>query len=233
MDLDGAVALVTGASSGIGAATARSLADAGCRLGLAARREDRLQAISSEVPTDAVSIETDLRNPEQIPEMVDEVESEFDTIDVLVNNAGVVRPNPVASAPPADVRTQVQVNLLAVMETTRLGVRTMARSNGGHVVIVSSMTSRTPPPGLGAYAATKSGVNSFSQALRKEMATNGIRVTTIIPGGTASEMGEQMGLDGEMLQPEDVSEAILFALNRPDHVSIRELEITPTRREAG
>jgi NADP-dependent 3-hydroxy acid dehydrogenase YdfG len=229
MDLSETVAVVTGAASGIGEATARALADEGCAVALAARREDRLDAIADEIGSErTLVVPTDVADEDDVAAMVETTRSRLGQIDVLVNSAGVLRSAPVADADRADLRRQIQVNLLGAMNATHAALPGMLASDGGHVVVVSSMNARRPAEGASAYTASKFGVNGFSRSLRKEMADEDVRVTIVMPGPVETEMASWRDWDGRALDPADVASTIEFVLSRPDHLEIPEITVNTT-----
>jgi len=229
MDLSETVAVVTGASSGIGEATARALADQGCAVALAARREDRLDAIADEIGSErTLVVPTDVADEDDVAAMVETTRSRLGQIDVLVNSAGVLRSAPVADADRADLRRQVQVNLLGAMNATHAALPGMLESGGGHVVVVSSMNARHPAEGASAYTASKFGVNGFFRSLRKEMADEDVRVTIVMPGPVETEMTSWEDWDGRALDPADVASTIAFVLSRPNHVEIPDITVNTT-----
>ena len=242
-ELDGTVALVTGASSGIGAATARTLAAAGASVGLAARRADRLETLATAIEDDggtALAIPTDVTDGVAVEEMVARTAEAFDGLDALVNNAGVMLPAPVERADPDDWRRMVEVNLLGTMTVTRAALPALRAGDGGHVVALSSDAIQNPSARFGAYAATKAGVVAFADSLRAEVADDGVRVTVVEPGVTDTELPEQVTDEGtkadvetlvasmRALDGEDVAAAVRYALTRPAHVSVDRLTVRPT-----
>ena len=242
-ELDGTVALVTGASSGIGAATARTLAAAGASVGLAARRADRLETLATAIEDDggtALAIPTDVTDGVAVEEMVARTAEAFDGLDALVNNAGVMLPAPVERADPDDWRRMVEVNLLGTMTVTRAALPALRAGDGGHVVALSSDAIQNPSARFGAYAATKAGVVAFADSLRTEVADDGVRVTVVEPGVTDTELPEQVTDEGtkadvetlvasmRALDGEDVAAAVRYALTRPAHVSVDRLTVRPT-----
>lgn len=232
MPLSDRVAVVTGASSGIGKATAQALAREGCAVTLAARREDRLETIIDEIEHgEALAVPTDVTDEDDIVAMVERTREAFGRIDLLVNNAGIVRPHPMADADKTDFREEVQVNLLGMMNVTHATLPDIIAAETGDIVAVSSLNIRLPGEGKGGsgYTATKFGVNGFCRALRKEVAEDGVRVTIVMPGTVNTEMLDAEDPGSGVLNPDDVAEAIVFAVSRPDHVSISDLTITPTQ----
>lgn len=229
MNLADRVAVVTGASSGIGEATAEALAREGCAVALVARREDRLERVADGIENGrTLVVPTDVTDEDQVTAMVEETREELGSVDVLVNNAGVLRSDPVADADRADFRTQVEVNLLGVMNATHAALPAMLDSDGGHVVAVSSMNVRYPAEGGSAYTASKFGVNGFCRSLRKEMADEDVRVTIVMPGPVVTEMRDWGEWDGRALDPADVAETIVFAVSRPSHVELPDITVNTT-----
>ena len=222
------VAIVTGASSGVGEATARRLADEGYRVALVARREDRLESLADELGRDtALPVPTDVTDTDAVEAMVDAVVEAFGRIDAVVNNAGVLFGDPVAEADAEDFDDLLDVNLRGAMHVARAALPHVLE-DGGDVLTVSSMNAEYPAAGASAYTASKYGVNGFTDALRREMADEPVRVTTVMPGPINSEMKDWSDWDGRPLQPEDVADAVAFALTRPRHVELPELTVNST-----
>jgi NADP-dependent 3-hydroxy acid dehydrogenase YdfG len=159
--------------------------------------------------------------------MVETVVDEFGTIDVLVNNAGVLFGDPVADADAADFDDLLDVNLRGAMYVARAAMPHIL-DGGGHVVTVSSMNAEYPAAGASAYTASKYGVNGFTDALRREMADEDVRVTTVMPGPIQSEMKDWTDHDLRPLEPGDVADTVLFAVTRPPHVELPELTVNTT-----
>lgn len=241
-DLSGQVAVVTGASSGIGAATARSLAHAGAKVVISARRQDRLAALAEELRADGHEVRTvvaDLGTQEGAQAVVDAALEAFGRIDVLVNNAGVMLLAPVEEADPNDWDAMIRVNLLGVMYASRAALPAMKAQKSGHIVNVSSVSGRFAGPTQGGYNASKWGVNGFSEALRREVHGDGVKVTLVEPGIVATELTDHIpheatktryeGIIGQMepLLSEDVAESIRFVVSQPRRVSINEVLIRP------
>ncbi len=240
--LAGRAALITGASSGIGRATARELAAAGARVGLAARRVERLEELKAEIDRsggEALALPTDVTDYAQAEVMVRRAEEAFDGVDVLVNVAGVMLPAPIAEADPADWRRMVDVNLMGVLHATRAILPGMLARGDGHIVNVSSTSGRTHQPLFSVYAATKHGLGAFTNILRKEVHPNRIRVTLFEPGPTRSELGSHVDpavmrgmaedfADVEFLGAEDVARGIIWTLVQPDRINVNEVLFRPT-----
>lgn len=242
--LDDSVAIVTGASSGIGEATAEALADRGASVVLAARREERLEALAERIESaggDTLVVPTDVTDEGDLDELVQATTDEFGRIDVLVNNAGVMLLEPLERAERSNLRQMVEVNLLGLMNLTHAVVPIMQEQGEGHVVNLSSVAGRIAYANSSGYNATKFGVNGFTEALRQEVADDGIRTTLIEPGAVETELPthitdeqilEQLSA-GEMptLAPEDIARAITYATTQPQHVSVNELLVRPTEQD--
>lgn len=241
--LAGKVALVTGASSGIGRATALALAGAGARVAAVARRADRLQSLVSDIGRDtAVAVEADVTDEAAINRAVADVHARWGRLDVLVNNAGVMLLGPIENADTEDWRRMMDTNVLGLMYATHAALPIMRAQGSGDVVNISSTAGRTARAGVGAYNASKWAVNAFSEALRQECVPYHIRVTVIEPGIVATELREHITHAGAkadierraqsltQLEPEDVAAAILYAVSQPAHVCVNEILMRPTEQ---
>jgi NADP-dependent 3-hydroxy acid dehydrogenase YdfG len=241
--LAGRVAAVTGASSGIGAATATALSRAGATVALAARRRERLDALAEQLDGESSIHEVDVADAQQARSFIEEAHAQHGGLHLLVNNAGVMLLGPVMGADPADWRRMLDVNLWGLLMCTHAALPLIAESGGGDVVNVSSVAGRRADAGAAVYNMTKFGVHAFSEALRQEALHAGIRVTTVAPGFVETELQghntnplvrraterarEQIG---EVLRPDDIAEAILHAVTRPKHVCVNEVVVRPTNQ---
>ncbi len=235
------VALVTGASSGIGRAVARRLLDEGMRVAACARRMDRLTTLAA---GDAyLPLCADLRDERQILTVFEAVRRRWGGVDVLVNNAGLGHAAPLTSGDTELWREMLEVNVLALCICTREAVADMrARGDQGHVIHISSMSAHRVPPGSGVYSATKFAVRSLTEGLRQELreARSRIRVTAISPGFVETEFAAHYHKSEEaarrtygrykVLSPDDVADAVVFALERPSHVQIHDILLRPTEQ---
>jgi NADP-dependent 3-hydroxy acid dehydrogenase YdfG len=243
--LAGKVALVTGASSGIGAATAIALAGSGAKVAVAARRADRLDKLADRIEADGgavLRLETDLTRDDDIAAMVDKASAHWGRLDILVNNAGQMLLSPLAEARPEDLRHMVELNLIALMEITRLALPHLKASKG-HIVNVASVAGRVANPGSAGYAATKFGVVGFSESVRREVYADKVRVTVIEPGMVLTELGEHItnaamkaGLEKrkgamEGLEADDIAAAVVYAVSQHPRVNVNEILIRPTDQE--
>lgn len=235
------MAVVTGASSGIGEATVRALSGAGASVALGARRTERLQTVADSLEGRSFVHEVDVSDEEQARGFMKAAHDELGGVHILVNNAGVMLLGPVADADTAEWRRMIGVNLLGLLYCTHAALPLIGASGGGDVVNVSSVAGRRADAGAAVYNMTKFGVHAFSEALRQEALHVGIRVTTVAPGFVETELQghntnplvrqsmerarEQIG---EVLRAEDVAEAILHAVTRPAHVCVNEVVVRPT-----
>ena len=206
MNPDPKVVIITGASSGIGAATARRLARDGMQLTLAARRLDRLQKLASEVESlggEALVLQTDVRDRTDIQRMIQASLQRWGRIDVLFNNAGVGHDDLLVNLKPENIRNEIQINLTAVIECAQAVLPVMLRQKSGHIINTASMAGLIATPGYSIYSATKFGVNGFSDALRRELRGSGIQVSAFCPGYTPSEISPQLKAvaDGDPAAP--------------------------------
>lgn len=249
--LSGTVALVTGASSGIGEATARALAAEGAALALVARRGDRLAALAAEVEHAggrALPLRADVTDEVQAREAVRRAVAELGRLDVVVNNAGVMLLGPIVDAPTEEWERMIELNLKGLLHVTHAALpHLLAAAKDGprqvaDVVNVSSVAGRRARSGAGVYNLTKFGVGAFSESLRQEVTARHVRVSVIEPGAVATELLQHVRpevreastrtiANVEMLQAEDVAEAIRFVVTRPRRASVNEVLIRPTEQE--
>lgn len=242
--LAGSVAVVTGASSGIGAAVAEVLAADGAAVVLVARRRERLEEVAERIRTAGGSADVapaDVTQREEVEAMMAGTVERRGRVDVLVNNAGVMPLAPLADARVDQWERMIDVNLKGVLYGLGAVLPVMVRQGSGHVVNIGSVAGRRPFPGGSVYAATKFAMRALSWGMHLELgAEHGIRVTDIQPGVVATELfdhieddairaGFQQGWEGRRpLQPEDVARAVHHAVTSPDHVSVSEILIRPT-----
>lgn len=189
------VVIITGASSGIGAAVARRLARDGMRLTLAARRLDRLEKVAAEVEAlggEALIMETDVRNRDELQRMVQATFDRWGRIDVLLNNAGLGNDRPLIRVKPEKIRDEIHINLIAIIECVQVILPIMLRQKSGHIINVASIAGLIATPGGTVYSASKFGVNGFSDALRRELHGSGIHVSAFCPGYTPTEISPEL-----------------------------------------
>ena len=245
-DLSGKVVAITGASSGIGEATAILCAKAGAAVALGARRGDRITALAERIEADggvATAITVDVADEVQANGFVTTTNERLGRIDGLINNAGVMLLGPVEGADTEDWRRMIDVNLLGLLYCTHAALPLMRAQGGGHIVNVSSVAGRRASLGSAVYNMTKFGVTGYSEALRQEALRSDVRVTIIEPGfvetellshnasyitDTAQKLKEEIG---DVLQAQDIADAIVHALAAPPRVSINEVLVRPTRQK--
>jgi NADP-dependent 3-hydroxy acid dehydrogenase YdfG len=249
--LDGTVALVTGASSGIGEATALVLAEHGASVALAARRVDRLKALSEKIREGGgrtLVLEADITDEEQARGAVDRTVKEFGRLDTLVNNAGVMLLGPAVGAPLEEWQRMLQINMHGLMYCAHAALPHLLRAaedsprRVADMVNISSVAGRVPREGSAVYNATKHGVGAFSEALRQEVTRRHVRVSLVEPGAVATELAghnrpevrstiEQRFGDVERLQADDIADAIHYIVSRPRRMAVNEMLVRPTEQQ--
>ena len=238
------VALVTGASSGIGEATARALATHGATVAVAARRKDRLDALAAEIR--GLAIETDVTDRNQAVAAVERTASELGRLDIVINNAGVMLLGPIVDAPVEEWDRMVALNVQGLLYVAHAALPHLLAAaereprRVADLVNVSSVAGRRVGAGGGIYQLTKHGVGVFSEALRQEVTARFVRSSLVEPGATESELVTHVREEvrsrlpapaGEMLRADDIADAILYIVTRPRHVAINEILVRPTDQE--
>jgi NADP-dependent 3-hydroxy acid dehydrogenase YdfG len=240
-DLSNQVVAITGASSGIGEATALACAKAGASVALAARRIERIEELAERIVADggrAIAVQTDVGEEDQAGAFVQRTHSELGRLDVLVNNAGVMLLGPIENAPTEEWRRMIHANVFGVLYCTHAALPLMREQGSGHIVNVSSVAGRVARAGSGVYNLTKFGVGAFSESLRQEAVPLKVRVTLIEPGAVATELAmhnrpevlEQMAKRFDGVTPlgaQDIAGAVLYAIGQPENVSVNEVLVRP------
>jgi NADP-dependent 3-hydroxy acid dehydrogenase YdfG len=247
--LDGTVALVTGASSGIGAATATALATQGADVALTARRRDRLDSLAAGIRDrggTALVLESDITDEQQATDAVARTVAELGRLDTLINNAGVMLLGPAVGAPLAEWQRLVEINVLGLLYCAHAALPHLLRAADdgprqvADMVNISSVAGRVVRSGSGVYNLTKHGVGAFSESLRQEVTKRYVRVSLVEPGATATELASHnrpeileslRGQFGQRMEPEDIADAIVYIVTRPRHIAINEMLIRPTEQE--
>jgi NADP-dependent 3-hydroxy acid dehydrogenase YdfG len=246
-ELDGTVALVTGASSGIGEATARALARQGAKIAVAARRKDRLDALAQELG-DVLVIEADITDRDQAIGAVNQTVGELGRLDTVINNAGVMLLGEAKDAPLEEWDRMIAINVQGLLYVAHaaIGPLLKAAEDGprkvSDMVNVSSIAGRVARRGSGVYNLTKHGVGAFSESLRQEFATRHLRVSLVEPGAVATELTDHLRpevreasrerfRDIERLESEDIADIIEFIVTRPRRTAINEVMVRPTNQE--
>jgi NADP-dependent 3-hydroxy acid dehydrogenase YdfG len=250
-DLTGTVALITGASSGIGAATAEALAELGASVALVARRTERIEELAAKIVArggKALPITADVTSEAEARDSVERTVAEFGRLDTLVNNAGTMLLGPTVGAPLEEWRRMVDVNLLAVLYCTHAALPVLlaaaadSQRQVADLVNVSSIAGRFPRGGSAAYNATKFGVTGFSEAVRQEVTKRHVRVAVLEPGAVETELvshnrpeiqerHQVRFADTTKMSATDIADTIAFIVTRPWHTSVNEVVIRPTEQE--
>ena len=241
--LQGKVVAITGASSGIGEATALMVAAEGAKVALAARRKERIDDLAERIRGgggEAVAIETDVSDESQCEAFVNGTKEQLGGVDILVNNAGVMLLGPVIGADTEQWRQMVDVNVLGLLYCTHAVLPIMGEAGSGHIVNVSSVAGRRAGAGAGVYNLTKFGVVGFTEALRQECARAKVRTTVIEPGWVDTElqghnehplvverMNKMIERLDKVLEADDIARAIVYATSQPEHVNVNEILIMP------
>jgi NADP-dependent 3-hydroxy acid dehydrogenase YdfG len=240
--LEGTVALVTGASSGIGEAAARALAAEGATVAVAARRKDRLDALVAEIG--GLSIEVDVTDQAQVIAAVERTARELGRLDTVINNAGVMLLGPIVDAPTEEWDRMISLNLVAALHVAHAALPHLLRAaeteprRVADLVNVSSVAGRRNGAGGGVYQATKHALGAFSESLRQEVTTRYVRVSLVEPGATATELvrhvreevRSNLSIGTEPLEAQDIADAILFIVTRRRRVAVNEILVRPTEQ---
>ncbi len=244
--LDGKVAIITGASAGIGEATAITLAAEGAKVVIAARRSDRLEVLAKRIESSggqALPIVTDITDEIQANNLIHKANAALGRVDILVNNAGVALTGNIHGGNTSDWRRMFDVNVFGLLYATHAVLPIFKAQGGGHIVNISSVAGRIARAGVGIYNATKWGVNAISESLRQEVLQDNIRVTIIEPGLVETEINNHVtdpvakkNVEERIraitpLQSEDIARAIAYAVTQPPHVNVNEILIRPTQQE--
>jgi NADP-dependent 3-hydroxy acid dehydrogenase YdfG len=243
--LDGKVAVVTGASSGIGEATAEALAKEGAAVAVAARRGDRLAGLVERIEGEGgrvLAAVCDVTDESQAHGLIQKAREEFGSVDILVNNAGVMLLSTVGKGLSDEWRRMFDVNVLGLLYATDAAIDVMKQQRSGHLVNISSVAGRkVTRDSSGVYAGSKHAVGAISEGLRQELLEDNIRVTVVEPGAVETELTDHItdedareGLSGllslEILHSEDVANAIVYAVTQPERVSVNEILLRPTQQ---
>lgn len=241
--LAGKVALVTGASSGIGEATAIALARAGAHVALSARRADRLEDLVKRIEAEggkALALPGDMAVEAEAIRAVEDTVAQLGRIDILVNSAGIMQAGGIEKADLDEYRLVININLLATVYTCRAAIAPMLAQGGGDIITISSLAGRKGGPMTSAYSASKHAVNAMTDGMRQELGDRNIRVCTLMPGATTTEVGDNISnpawrdaikahvaKDGAV-SPSDIGDTIVFILSMPRRANISEITVRPT-----
>lgn len=242
-NIEGKVIVITGASSGLGEATARHLAGQGAKLVLGARRLDRLRALARELGLpEAAAVETDVTDSAQVKRLVDAAAGAHGRIDVILNNAGLMPHSPLERGKIEDWDRMIDVNLKGVLYGIAAALPHMKAQKSGHIINVSSVAGHKVRPGSAVYAATKAAVRMLSEGLRQEVKPYNIRTTIISPGAVQSELPQSIteadvaaGIrefyEAVAIPAESFARMVAFAIGQPDEVDVNEILFRPTAQE--
>lgn len=231
--LAGRVAIVTGASSGIGAATAHALSGAGATLVLVARRADRLEALAAELGGDTLPVADDMADPLAPQRLHDRVMAQLGRADILVNNAGILHAAPIDLFDLDQLRPMIALNYEAVVRTSTLFARSMKAVGTGQIINISSIGANITAPGVGVYGGLKRALEAFTDCLRVELAGSGVKVGIVAPGTTSTEIFEDMKARGQpawdsfipAMQPGDVADAVRYMAEQPDRTNLARIQV--------
>lgn len=243
-DLNGKVIIVMGASSGIGEATVKKIAEKGGKLVIAARREDKLKAIKESLPGAEIEYKVaDVSNFEEVKAVIDFAIEKYGRIDVLFNNAGIMPTTPLIEGRRNEWQQMLDINIMGVLNGIAAALPIMAEQKSGHIITTDSVAGHVVYPGSAVYCGTKFALRAIMEGLRQEQRENNIKSTVVSPGAVRTELyttinnkaaSEQLRQmqhqEGLGLEPEDIAEAIVYAIGTPSHVSVSEVVIRPTKQ---
>jgi NADP-dependent 3-hydroxy acid dehydrogenase YdfG len=242
-DLRGKVAIVTGASSGIGEAIAQELVQRGARVALFARRENRLQELAQRLAGkgsgETLIVPGDVSKPEDVQNLVNQTVQRWGKLDIVIANAGFGYRSPIVDGDVARWKHLLDTNVYGLLLTLKYGVQKLLENGSGHVVVTSSLAGRTVTAGTGAYSGSKFAACAIAEALRQEVGQQGVRVTTLEPGSVATEFSEVAGYPPgwieaikqlEPLQAKEIAHVVIQVLEQPGNVDIAELTVYPTKQ---
>jgi len=244
-NIEGKVVVITGASSGLGEATARHLSAQGAKVVLGARRAGRIASLAKELNrsgSGAFAVATDVTNVEQVKRLVDTAVQKYGRIDVMINNVGLMPHSPLERLKVDDWNRTIDVNLKGVLYGIAAALPHMKQQKAGHIINVSSIAGHKVRPGSAVYAATKNAVRVLSEGLRQEVKPYNIRTTVISPGALDTELpnsvtepdiaeGVRKFVEETSLPPESFARVVAFAISQPDEMDVNEIVFRPTRQE--
>lgn len=244
-NIEGKVVVITGASSGLGEATARLLSEQGATVVLAARRADRIESLASEVNSrggKALAVKTDVTDRNQVRRLVETAVETFGRIDVIINNAGLMQQSPLERFKTDEWDNMIDVNVKGVLYGIAAALPHMQRQKSGHIINVSSVAGHKVTPSGTVYCATKHAVRVISEGLRQEVKPHNIRTTIISPGAVATELpnhisesdiaeGIQGFYDSHAIPADSFARAVVFAMSQPDDMDVNEILYRPTSQE--
>lgn len=229
--LNGKTAVVTGASSGIGATAAQYLASAGANVVLAARRKDRLEEVAALIHKQdkgkAISVVTDISRRDDVDALIEKATNAFGSVDIYVNNAGAMLSSRLQDGHVEEWETMVDVNIKGVLYGINAVLQGMLEQKSGHIINISSVSGQEVTKTSAVYSATKYAVRALSMSMEKELARTGVRVTNISPGMVNTELSSGGTGERKPLEADDIAKAIVYAVTQPEYVNVNEITVRP------
>ncbi|MEK9205031.1 SDR family oxidoreductase [Staphylococcus aureus] len=223
------VAVVTGAGSGIGEAIATLLHEEGVKVILAGRNKDKLQNVANQLAQDSVKVvPTDVTKKEEVDELIKIAQQTFGVLDIVINSAGQMLSSKITDYQVDEWDSMIDVNIKGTLYTTQAALPTMLEQSSGHLINIASISGFEVTKSSTIYSATKAAVHTITQGLEKELAKTGVKVTSISPGMVDTAITAAYNpTDRKKLEPQDIAEAVLYALTQPSHVNVNEITVRP------
>ncbi|HEE1547151.1 TPA: SDR family oxidoreductase [Staphylococcus aureus] len=223
------IAVVTGAGSGIGEAIATLLHEEGAKVVLAGRNKDKLQNVANQLAQDSVKVvPTDVTNKEEVDELMKIAQQTFGGLDIVINSAGQMLSSKITDYQVDEWDSMIDVNIKGTLYTAQAALPTMLEQSSGHLINIASISGFEVTKSSTIYSATKAAVHTITQGLEKELAKTGVKVTSISPGMVDTAITSAYNpSDRKKLDPQDIAEAVLYALTQPKHVNVNEITVRP------
>ena len=228
VELKDKIAVITGAGSGIGEAIAKALSNNGVSVALAGRNEDKLQAVAQQLNVDTKVIPTDVTKKDSVDQMLQVVKGHFGKVDIVVNSAGRSLSSKITDYDVEQWDTMIDVNVKGTLYVLQAALPYLLNQSSGHIINIASISGFEVTKSNAVYSATKAAIHTITQALEKELARTGVKVTSISPGMVESPMTEHMDFgDRKKLETRDIAEAVVYTLTQPSHVNVNEVTVRP------
>ncbi|BBD89138.1 SDR family oxidoreductase [Staphylococcus caprae] len=228
VELKDKIAVITGAGSGIGEAIAKALSNNGVSVALAGRNEDKLQAVAQQLNVDTKVIPTDVTKKDSVDQMLQVVKGHFGKVDIVVNSAGQSLSSKITDYDVEQWDTMIDVNVKGTLYVLQAALPYLLNQSSGHIINIASISGFEVTKSNAVYSATKAAIHTITQALEKELARTGVKVTSISPGMVESPMTEHMDFgDRKKLETRDIAEAVVYTLTQPSHVNVNEVTVRP------
>lgn len=228
VELKDKIAVITGAGSGIGEAIAKALSNNGVNVALAGRNEDKLQAVAQQLNVDTKVIPTDVTKKDSVDQMLQVVKGHFGKVDIVVNSAGQSLSSKITDYDVEQWDTMIDVNVKGTLYVLQAALPYLLNQSSGHIINIASISGFEVTKSNAVYSATKAAIHTITQALEKELARTGVKVTSISPGMVESPMTEHMDFgDRKKLETRDIAEAVVYTLTQPSHVNVNEVTVRP------